>query len=271
MKILLVIAIIFFSTLIFPSEKRVEKIESKSMNKKIPITIILPSNYSENKKYNVIYVLHGWGQSHNTITNTKRVKELADRYEIIYVFPNGGWNSWYIDSEKKLNSKYSTFISKELVNYIDKNYSTNKNKEGRAITGFSMGGFGALYNGINNYDIFGNVGAISGGVNVEKFQKKWGIYKVINNNWEDYNIKDIVIKLKEKNDINLIIDVGEKDFFIKENRELHEKLKELNIIHNYSEREGMHTISYWKKSLEIQSEFFYKKFEEKEKNKIIKE
>lgn len=243
---------------------KIEKVKSEIMNKKIPITIILPKEYSEKEKYSVIYGLHGWGGSFRSFARAKNIKELADKYNVILVFPDGNWNSWYINSEKKKNSNYSTFISQEVVNYVDSKYSTIKERNHRAIIGFSMGGFGAFYNGINYPNVFGNIGDISGGVFVEKWKRKWGIHKVINNeDYSKYNIIDNIGRLKENNfKTNIIIDVGNKDFFLEDNRELHKKLNELEIEHTYIERKGRHRKSYWVKSWEIMLEFFSQKFNE---------
>jgi len=138
---------------------------------------------------------------------------LSDQYGIIYVSPDGNYDSWYVDSNLKKESKYYTFVSKELVDYIDSNFSTYKAKEHRAITGLSMGGFGAFYIGIKNQDVFGNIGSMSGGMNPEQYKGNWGIEKVINSDWNEYNIKDIAHKLIGTKS-NLIIDCGVDDFFI---------------------------------------------------------
>ncbi|WP_258691308.1 alpha/beta hydrolase [Pasteurella canis] len=89
---------------------------------------------------------------------------------MIYVSPDGNYDSWYVDSELKKDSQYYTFVAKELVDYIDKHYATEPTKEQRAITGLSMGGFGALYIGIKNQYVFGQIGSMSGGVNIEQFK-----------------------------------------------------------------------------------------------------
>lgn len=75
------------------------------------------------------------------------------------------------------------------MDYVDKHYATHTDKTQRAITGLSMGGFGALYIGIKNQDRFGNIGSMSGGVNIEQYKNNWGISAVVNSNWQDYNIK----------------------------------------------------------------------------------
>lgn len=264
-----IIILIFFSTMnVYSFVKTVDEVESISMNKKIPVTVILPSKYTKNKKYSVVYGLHGWGGSFITFGRVRRIEKLADEFDLIFVFPDGKWNRWYVDSEIREDSRYSTFISKELIRYIDENYSTYVEREQRAITGFSMGGFGAFYNGLKNQDIFGNIGSISGGFNVEKFHKKWGISKVIKDNWQEYNIKDILNSInKIKENTNIIIDCGDKDFFLESNREVHKKLKEMNVPHEYIERVGEHNKKYWSESLALQIKFFSEKFN---KNKIIK-
>ena len=123
---------------------KIEKVKSEIMNKKIPVSIILPKEYTDKKKYAVIYALHGWGGSFRSFARAKNIKELADKYDVILVFPDGNWNSWYVNSMKKKNSNYATFVSQEVVNYIDNKYSTIKDRNHRAILGFSMGGFGAF-------------------------------------------------------------------------------------------------------------------------------
>lgn len=264
----LIILMIFSTVNIYSFKRKAEEVESFSMNKKIPVTVILPDTYTENKKYAVIYGLHGWGGSFRTFGKVRRIAKLADELDIILVFPDGKWNSWYIDSEIKENSRHSTFISKELVQYIDKKYSTYAERSKRALTGFSMGGFGAFYNGLRNEEIFGNIGSISGGFNIEKFQNKWGIKKVVNENWQEYNIKDILnSKGKVFENTNIRIDCGNKDFFLESNREVHEKLKEMGILHEYSEGEGKHNKKFWEKIIAEHIQYFSEKFKESREEK----
>ncbi len=259
----LIFILCFCSVSIFPFTEKNIKIYSKSMKKDIPVTVILPDGYSNNKKYNVIYVLHGWSGTNRDFPEKTSIGELADEYNVIYISPDGNYDSWYIDSNLNRESRYMTFISKELVGYVDLNYSTNADKNGRAITGLSMGGFGALYIGIKNQDTFGNIGSMSGGVSPEEYSKNWGIDKIINNNWKEYNIKDIAHALIWTKS-NIIIDCGIGDFFIKPNRNLHQKLLELNIDHEYIERPGTHSWEYWNNSIKYQTFFFNQKFNEKE-------
>lgn len=189
-----------------------EKVYSKSLNKDMDVTLTLPSSYEKGKDYPVIYTLNGWSGNNRNFPDKMNIGELSDKYDIIYVSPDGGYDTWYISNEN--------FISNELIKYIDGKYKTDKKREKRAITGLSMGGFGAFYLGIKHKDIFGNIGSMSGGVNPQEYKYNWGIMKTINSNWEDYNIKDIAHSLLGSK-TNIIFDCGISDFFIEPNRELH--------------------------------------------------
>ena len=98
--------------------------------------------------------------------------KIADEKGIIFVCPDGK-NSWYWDSPKNPSYRYETFISNELINYIDANYPTVASRDKRAITGLSMGGHGALYNAIRHKDVFGAAGSTSGGVDIRTFSNQW--------------------------------------------------------------------------------------------------
>ena len=71
-------------------------------------------------------------------------------------------------------SAMKLFISSELVKYIDEHYKTIADRKGRAITGLSMGGHGAMWNAIRHKDMFGASGSTSGGMDIRPFPKKLG-------------------------------------------------------------------------------------------------
>ena len=70
--------------------------------------------------------------------------------------------------------RYETFISDELVKYVDSHYKTVADRKGRAITGLSMGGHGAMWNGLRHSDVFSAAGSTSGGVDYPPFPEKLG-------------------------------------------------------------------------------------------------
>ena len=237
------------------------KVMSESMNKEIPVTIITPEGYEKGQEYPVIYLLHGHSGDHRMWTGEGIVGKLADRYGIMMVLPDGGYNSWYFDSPVTPEFKYETFVSKELIEYIDSNYKTIKNRTARAITGLSMGGHGALYLAFRHPDIFGSAGSTSGGVDFRPFPENWelserlGTYEDNPENWESNTVINMTHLIKP-GQLNLIIDCGTEDFFYEVNCNFHEKLLREGIPHEFHVRPGVHWWTYWRISIQYQILFF---------------
>ena len=240
---------------------------SASMNKNIKTCVIVPDNYKKSKKkFPVVYLLHGYSGNYATwVKSFKEVSQQVDRYGFIAIGVDGNYSSWYFNSPIDPTFKYETYIIDELVPFIDKKYKTIASREGRAISGLSMGGHGSLYLSLKHQDVFGAAGSMSGGVDIRPFSEKWNIKKrlgAINDfpdNWEKNTVVNL-IELNQNNNLKLIIDCGVDDFFIDVNRELHQKMLALKIDHDYIERPGKHNIDYWENSLKFQLLFFYNFF-----------
>ncbi len=264
MKKLIGLLFIISSTLYcFAAKVDTVAVRSKAMNKSILNIVIRPEHYSKNgKKLPVVYLLHGYsGNQKDWITKVPEIKEYVDLYNFIIVCPDGTSASWYFDSPIDSTMKYETYISKELVDFIDHNYHTINNSSGRAITGLSMGGHGAFYLSFRHQDVFGAAGSMSGGVDIRPFPKNWEIAKRLGTieqnpeNWEKNTVINLVDLLKGGS-LKIIFDCGVDDFFYTVNQNLHKKLLENKIPHDYIERPGKHTWDYWKNSIQYQALFF---------------
>ncbi len=239
---------------------------SESMDKDIGVVVVTPENYTPENQYPVLYLLHGYsGNENDWITKVPAIKDYADLYHFIIVCPDGAYSSWYFDSPVDPKMKYETYVSKELVSWVDKNYSTVKSREGRAITGLSMGGHGALYLAFRNQDVFGAAGSMSGGVDIRPFPGNWeiserlGSYAEYPENWEKNTVINLVYKL-QPGSLKITIDCGTDDFFYGVNCRLHEKLLERNIPHDFTVRPGSHSWEYWANSIAYQTLFFHNFF-----------
>lgn len=231
-----------------------------------PVTVTIPDGYQESKKYNVIYVLHGYSGNHSDWTKLTDIEKLADQYDVIIVNPDGNYGSWYLDSDIDKSSQYETYIAEDLVNYIDSTYSTNRSKSGRAITGLSMGGFGALHIAINNQARFAAVSGMSAGVDVRPFSAEFDLAKVLGSyaenkeKWDSIAIINNLHKIaagntawkKGADTLPIMLDIGVGDFLIEQNRALHQAMLDLRIRHDYIERPGIHDWHYWNKVIAYQ-------------------
>jgi S-formylglutathione hydrolase FrmB len=227
----------------------------------------------------VLYLLHG-GYGHfddwiKKTPDTTLVQGLADQYNMVVVMPEGEVFSYYLNSPVNKESQFETHITKEVVEKIDNTYRTIKDKRGRAITGLSMGGYGALCLSARHPGLFCAAGSMSGALNpdlqawklppdnakniTKEFEKILGPIETNQQAYADASVINMADKIKAA-DLKLIFDDGTEDFLIEANRELHRRLVFNGTPHDYSERPGSHTWEYWQNSLPYHALFFSKVF-----------
>ena len=244
------------------------EIFSPSMQKTIRCLVVTPDNYTfSGKPYPVLYLLHGWsGNFAGWLSEAPQLRQHADIYNMIVVCPDGGYDSWYLDSPVDSTVRYDTHISKEVVGAVDFYYHTIRKPEGRAISGLSMGGHGAMSLAIKHPDVFGAAGSMAGGLDLRPFKKNdWDLKGVLGEpttswlNWEANSVVNLLNLLKGRN-LPIIIDCGIDDFFLEANRTAHQVLLELDYPHEYTERPGEHNREYWSNAVDFQILFFDKFF-----------
>ncbi len=240
------------------------RIYSAAMQREISVAVITPERYavSDTGRYPTVYLLHGYsGNDRDWITNVPGITGLADTHQLIIVCPDGGYNSWYLDNPVDSNSQYETHVAKEVVAFIDTTYRTVADRTGRAITGLSMGGHGALFLALRHPDTFGAAGSMSGGVDLTydtdawEISEKLGRYEEHPLRWDSLSVVNLVL-LRPPDSLALFIDCGTEDFFFEINQQLHRTLLEQNIAHDYITRPGGHTWPYWRNALPYHLLFF---------------
>ncbi|WP_339721163.1 alpha/beta hydrolase family protein [uncultured Paraglaciecola sp.] len=255
-RLLLVITLVMLPAYAYSASVETFNVYSQAMKKDVPNTIILPKSYNaEGAALPVLYALHGATDDHSFWpTIVPKIQELADQYGIIVVCPDGAKTSWYIDSPLDPSFQYETYISRELVNYVDNTFNTQTDKASRAIMGLSMGGFGAFYLAIRNSNVYSAAISTSGAFDLRPFPNNWDIAKRIGKqteypaNWENYSVVNMAGLLKGKS-LALFFDIGVDDFFYNGNKEFHQSLLSMQIPHSYLEMPGGHTLEYWQNSI----------------------
>lgn len=249
-------------------------VKSEKMGRDIKNVVIVPAQYHDadlqEEQYAVLYLLHGYGGTYdNWIKKKPELQDLASEYGIIIVCPDGQ-DSWYLDSPIDNKMQFETYITKELVSYIDNNYRTFDDPKFRAITGLSMGGHGAMSLGLKHPEIYWQCGSMSGGLDIVPFPERWKIKERLGNYeenadlWSQHSVLTIAKNL-ESTDQRITFDCGVGDFFYEVNENLHKALLEKKIDHDYSSRPGKHTWDFWCNSIDYHILFFAKGFAKAQK------
>lgn len=242
-------------------------VESPAMRKQVQVLFIVPDKALGERPQAcpVVYLLHGYGgYALSWIKIKPELPALADEKGMIFVCPDGQ-NSWYWDSPRHADSRYETFVAKELVEFADRHYATRPDRRRRAITGFSMGGHGALWLAIRHKDVFGAAASMSGGADIRPFPDSWemkeqlGEYAENKAVWDAHTVMTQLDRIAN-GDLALLIDCGEGDFFLPVNQELHRQLLARGIGHDFITRPGEHTLAYWNNSIDYHLLFFGKFF-----------
>ena len=270
--LILILCLTFLCPALFAGIVDTVSIRSASMHKDIKCVVIKPDNYEKSKtNFPVVYLLNGYsGNYAQWLHVAPQLQKQVDNLQIIIVCPDGGFSSWYFDSPIDTAVRYETHIIKEVIPFIDSKYRTIADKKGRAISGLSMGGHGALFLATNHVELFGAAGSMSGGVDIRPFPDKWEISKVLGEYskfptyWDNNTVINVVDKLKVT-DLKIIIDCGLSDAFMEVNRNLHRKLLQRRIDHDFIERPGEHDGKYWGNAVDYQLLFFKKYFESESK------
>jgi len=237
-------------------------IRSTTMGKNIKCVVIKPDNYQKkDSHFPTVYLLHGYsGSFDNWIKRVPELKKHADTYQTLIVCPDGAYAGWYLDSPVDSAMRYETYIAKEVPAYIEANYRTIKDRKARAITGLSMGGHGGLYLGFRHANFFGACGSMSGALAIEYITNRYQVEKLLGDTtnkalWRQYSIMG-QMEQYPKDSVSIIIDCGTEDFVLEMSRMAHQKMLQLKIPHDYTERPGKHDWNYWATAIEYQLLYF---------------
>ena len=147
---------------------------SKALMRPVTMNVILPADKvffgeeteEENKPFKTLYLLHGvMGNYTDWVTGTC-IKRWAEEKNLAVVMPSGA-NMFYMD-HPNANENYSEFIGKELVKITRRMFPLSYKKEDTFIAGLSMGGYGAIRNGLKYHDTFGYIAGLSSAMILEK-------------------------------------------------------------------------------------------------------
>ncbi|MDJ1481647.1 alpha/beta hydrolase family protein [Cytophagaceae bacterium YF14B1] len=250
------------------------KLKSTVLGREVEYSIYLPADYDKsNRRYPVLYLLHGLGDDETGWIQAGEVQSIADKTinngdapAMIIVMPDAG-KTWYMNSADGKNN-YEDFFIRELIPHIETSYRIRATKGFRGIAGLSMGGFGTLLLATKHPDLFAAAAPLSGAVftdtdAVTMADSEWARRFTVNfpqtlkgkDRLTDHWYKNSIPKIIETTPVELLksiryyIDCGDDDHLIKQNMALHALLIDKGIPHEFRVRDGAHTWIYWRTAL----------------------
>ncbi len=237
--------------------------ESKMVGKTLPYRVVLPPDYESATKmrYPVLYLLHGLTGHFDNWTNNTKLAQYAMNYHVIIVTPEGN-NGWYVDSATVPNEKYESYILQEIMPDVEKRYRTLTSREGRAIAGLSMGGYGALKFGLKYPEKFVFAASFSGAFKAAAWNEQ---ELTIAGNWVKVPITQAfgtgATETRKQNEVYQMVkdltpektaalpfiymSCGTEDFLIADNEQMQQTLQLKKVKHEYRELPGIHDWKFW--------------------------
>lgn len=246
---------------------------SPSLMRHVDLAVVIPADggfgpmgpqLDPDRKFRTLYLLHGYSASKNEWLMSGVMDELAMMCDCAIVMVNGD-NSFYVDGTSP-HLRYSEFIGKDVVEFTRRLLPLSHERDDTFIGGLSMGGYGALYNGLKHFETFGHTIALSSALITDEVDKSteepnmMGVtrsyYSTVFGDLSKINETDknptvlaaqTLAAAKEKDlPLDVYIACGVDDFLIKNNRDLHCALNDMGFPHTYEEGPGSHEMNFWR-------------------------
>lgn len=241
---------------------------SESLMRTVNVNVILPADkltfpgmpQTDARPYKTLYLLHGVFGSQIDWINGTNIQRWAEEKDLAVVMP-AGENGFYVDREAA-HALYGQFVGEELVSLTRKMFPLSTKREDTFIAGLSMGGYGALRNGLKYHKTFGYVAGLSSANIVEGIENRTDDVPIFLESrsfaesffgdlskvkYSDKNIKWLAEKLaSERVDLpNVYIACGTEDSLLERSRDLRDALKGHGFDVTYREAPGAHEWDFW--------------------------
>ena len=226
--------------------------------------VILPLDTEHRPPYRTLYLLHGLtGNSKDWLTYT-RIAHYAMKAGLAVVMPSGE-NSFYVDTPVKGSAfgDFGAYVGQELVEITREMFPLSRKREDTFICGLSMGGFGAIRNGLKYGEIFGGVAVLSGAVHFYEMPEDWvrgegntigelmsfePLNETRNSDRNPRWLADRLVERCAESGLALprvYVACGTEDALITANRSLAKVLREKRFDVTYEDGPGIHDWDFW--------------------------
>jgi len=231
---------------------------------KVGFNLIFPRGYSTSgRRYPVLYLLHGYTDHYPAWVSYTNLTQYSKGYEEIIVMPEGD-NGWYTNNWADPKLEWEDFLVLDLIPFVDGHYRTVASRQGRAIAGLSMGGYGAIKLALKYPAMFAAAASLSGAV--ASARPDWTksltdpeVKKVIEADFgppenparAENDPFELIRKLRPDEVPQLYLSIGSSDFLLQENREFVQLLARQGVPYEYREVPGKHEWPVWDRQIQV--------------------
>ena len=241
---------------------------SKALMRTVTVNVLCPTDKMvfpgqaapEKKPLKTLYLLHGIFGDHTDWVNGTRLQSWAQDKGLCVVMP-AGENHFYVDNPKT-ESYFGKFIGEDLVQFTRDTFRLSDKREDTFIGGLSMGGYGAIVNGLKYSDTFGRIIMLSAGMILDSvlaskpddpmpthrrgfYEGVFGDLNQLKGSDKDYKALILQLKAAGKPIPAIYQCCGTEDFLYEKNCDFRDFLREQGVDVTWEEGPGVHNWVFW--------------------------
>jgi S-formylglutathione hydrolase FrmB len=256
------------------------RIRSAVLCRETRLRILFPIGYTEGSaRFPVLYLLHGGGDDYRAWTDKGDAAAATADLPFLVVMPDGGRGGFYSDwvlAGATGTPRWESYHVGELLPWVDMTFRTDARREGRALAGLSMGGFGAMSYAARHPDLFVAAASFSGAVDTSLYTHIyaraarrdggprgaiWGDRRTDPMRWRAHNPVDLApnlcgmaLVLRTGTGMPGLLTPGARPDPVEamvyhKSLRLHRRLLRLGIEHEWHSAAGGHDWPYWARDL----------------------
>ena len=143
---------------------------SRALYRTVPVNVVLPADkisveaggyaMKPGQRFKTLVLLHGLLGNYTDWVSGTRIQRWAEEKNLAVIMPSGD-NSFYIDSPIPNNNHYDQFVGCELLEVMRNMFPLSRRREDTFIAGLSMGGYGAIRNGMKYAGNYSHIAGLS--------------------------------------------------------------------------------------------------------------
>jgi len=219
------------------------RLSSSALGKETRVAVFVPDRGEG--PFASLYLFHGTDGSCASFPMKSGLDELIDHHQLVAVMPDLE-NSWCCNDPRSGGRAWQDYLSRELVDYVDVRFRTDRESSRRGVAGFSMGGYGALLLALKHADVFSVGCSLSGSLSfghesrVDRPEREQFMQAVAPPGGEN-DLWRLAEQVAERSKLPALwLEVGREDHLLKTNRRYRKHLELLSIPHHYAEPPGGH-------------------------------